>query len=88
MYSGIDQTQFASSILWLEDQKIRHYKIEDREKLRQIGTPSDWVPAWEEAYAKYKLDINMPVLKEQLEEMSWLMSYAVRLEYLDNGIKT
>lgn len=82
----IDQTQFSSTILWLEDQKIRQYKIEDRETLRQIGTSANWLPAWQEAYSKYKRDVNMPVFNASLEEMSWLMSHAVRLEYLDNGI--
>ncbi|OWK00007.1 hypothetical protein Celaphus_00015659 [Cervus elaphus hippelaphus] len=26
-----DETEFRNFIVWLEDQKIRHYKIEDRE---------------------------------------------------------
>lgn len=87
LFPGVDQSQFASTILWLEDQKIRHYKIEDREPLRQIGISDNWLSAWEEAYSKYKGDIKMPNFKSPLEELSWLMSYAVRLEYLDNGTK-
>lgn len=80
-----DRTQFASTVLWLEDQKIRHYTIEDRDALRQIGASTDWLAAWDGAYAQYKRDVNMPVADSPLEELSWLMSYAVRLEYLDHG---
>lgn len=33
-------------IVWLEDQKVRHYKIEDRAALRDM-TSSDWPKALE-----------------------------------------
>lgn len=36
-----DETEFRNFIVWLEDQKIRHYKIEDRGNLRNIPS-SDW----------------------------------------------
>lgn len=36
-----DETEFRNFIVWLEDQKIRHYKIEDRGNLRNIHS-SDW----------------------------------------------
>lgn len=75
-----DRSQFANTVLWLEDQKIRHYKIEDRTGLRAIGTPN-----WETAYGKYKEDVGMMKLNNPVEELSWLLSYAVRLEYFDNG---
>ncbi|XP_037945455.1 RNA transcription, translation and transport factor protein-like [Teleopsis dalmanni] len=74
-----DRKVFASTILWLEDQKIRQYKIEDREKLRQV----DKLPVWEKAYAEYKSDLGMPKYKTPLEEISWMLGYAVRLEFLD-----
>lgn len=77
--SNTDRKTFASTVLWLEDQKIRHYKIEDRNGLRQL----DNLPEWEKAYAKYKYDLAMPKFNTIAEEMSWLLSYAVRLEYLD-----
>lgn len=70
---------FASTILWLEDQKIRQYKIEDRIALRKV----DNIPEWEKAYQRYKTDIGIPKFDTPLEELSWLLSYAVRLEFLD-----
>lgn len=78
--SFLDRKVFASTILWLEDQKIRTYKIEDRENLRRI----DNLQAWEEAYTQYKNDLGMPPFETPLEDLSWLLSYAIRLEFLDD----
>uniref|UniRef100_A0A8C9W1G5 RNA transcription, translation and transport factor protein n=1 Tax=Scleropages formosus TaxID=113540 RepID=A0A8C9W1G5_SCLFO len=36
-----DDTEFRNFVVWLEDQKIRHYKIEDRGNLRNIHS-SEW----------------------------------------------
>lgn len=80
----VDRLQFANTVLWLEDQKIRHYKIEDRAALRAIGTPN-WEQNWESAYRQYKDDVGMIKLNGAVEELSWLTSYAVRLEYMDNS---
>ena len=41
-----DESQFRNCIVWLEDQKIRHYKIEDRGNLRNIPS-SDWPKAYQ-----------------------------------------
>lgn len=69
-------------MLWLEDQKIRHYKIEDRAGLRNIDEES-----WKEAYDSYQKDLVSPASKGTLnEQLNWLLSYAVRLEYADNGM--
>lgn len=77
----MDSSDFASTVLWLEDQKIRHYKIEDREQLRKIDDPEAWKPA----YAQYKADLGIPVLSSATEELIWILSYAIRLEYLDKS---
>lgn len=75
-----DEDQFHNIILWLEEQKIRHYKIEDREPLRQFHS-NEWI----KAYNQYKDDLACPIVSGKLaEEMDWLLSYAVRLEYLDD----
>jgi len=78
MISG--RKEFASTILWVEDQKIRLYTIEDREKLRNIDNPT----MWEEGYMKYCADLNMPPLETQQEQLAWILSHAVRLEFLDD----
>lgn len=78
----MDSPDFASTILWLEDQKIRHYKIEDRDGLRKIEEPDVWKPA----YAKYKADLGVPAnLSSPVEELVWILGYAIRLEYLDKS---
>ncbi|XP_077957899.1 RNA transcription, translation and transport factor protein isoform X4 [Gasterosteus aculeatus] len=76
-----DDTQYRNCVVWLEDQKIRHYKIEDRGNLRNIPS-SDWP----EAYQKYLQDLNCPFgAQEKQESVDWLMGLAVRYEYGDNG---
>ncbi|XP_075950728.1 RNA transcription, translation and transport factor protein [Anarhichas minor] len=75
-----DETQYRNCVVWLEDQKIRHYKIEDRGNLRNI--PSS---GWPEAYQKYLQDLNCPFgLQEKQEAVDWLLGLAVRYEYGDN----
>ncbi|MCP6198951.1 hypothetical protein NL445_28370, partial [Klebsiella pneumoniae] len=68
-----DEKEYRSVVLWLEDQKIRHYKIEDREGLRNID--SDF---WKEAYNTYQKDLVSPAAEGTLnEQLNWLLSYAV-----------
>ncbi|XP_004066610.1 RNA transcription, translation and transport factor protein [Oryzias latipes] len=75
-----DETQFRNCIVWLEDQKIRHYKIEDRGNLRNIPS-SDW----SNAFQKYLQDLNCPFgAEERKEAVDWLLGLAVRYEYGDN----
>lgn len=75
-----DETQFRNCIVWLEDQKIRHYKIEDRGNLRNILS-SDWP----QAYQKYLQDVTCPFgVQERQEALDWLLGLAVRYEYGDN----
>ena len=40
-----DVNEFRNLIIWLEDQKIRHYKIEDRAGLRNSGQDG-WLKAF------------------------------------------
>ena len=42
----LDETEYRNCIVWLEDQKIRHYKIEDRGNLRNIPG-SEWPAAFQ-----------------------------------------
>ncbi|XP_068612469.1 RNA transcription, translation and transport factor protein [Brachionichthys hirsutus] len=79
-FDSKDETQFRNCIVWLEDQKIRHYKIEDRGSLRNIPS-SDWP----KAYQKYLQDVNCPFgALEEHEAFDWLLGLAVRFEYGDN----
>lgn len=75
-----DETQLRNCIVWLEDQKIRHYKIEERGNLRNILSSE-----WPKAYQKYLQDLNCPFeVQERQESVDWLLGLAVRYEYGDN----
>ncbi|XP_035918853.1 uncharacterized protein LOC118517102 [Anopheles stephensi] len=79
--TSLDLKEFRSLVSWLEDQKIRHYTIENRENLKQIGS----VEVWEAAYDKYKIDVGLPYeLETRQEQLTWLLLHAIRLEYSDN----
>lgn len=81
IHATTDDQDFASTVLWLEDQKIRHYKIEEREPLRNIDNYAEW----ESAFEKYKTDIGAPKFETRIEDLQWILSYAVRLEYMDRA---
>ncbi|XP_076848528.1 RNA transcription, translation and transport factor protein [Brachyhypopomus gauderio] len=75
-----DETEFRNFVVWLEDQKIRHYKIEDRGQLRNI--PSSQWPA---CFDQYLQDLNCPFsAQDRQETVDWLLGLAVRFEYGDN----
>lgn len=67
-------------VVWLEDQKIRHYKIEDRLPLRD-STGEDW----NTAFKKYLEDLFCPhdVVTSFSAAVDWLLGYAVQCEFDD-----
>ncbi|XP_072895938.1 RNA transcription, translation and transport factor protein [Hemitrygon akajei] len=75
-----DEVAFRNLIVWLEDQKIRHYKIEERGNLRNVQNNE-----WPKHFEKYLADVNCPFkANERQENIDWLLGLAVRLEYSDN----
>lgn len=42
-----DESHFRNMVVWLEDQKIRFYKIEDRAALRNLNDVGKWTEAFE-----------------------------------------
>lgn len=77
-----DEKSFRDLVVWLEDQKVRHYKIEDREALKAVDQ-ADWVTA----YRRYLGSLNCPINpNERAAVLDWLLGLAVRFEYGDNGI--
>lgn len=44
-FPSSDEQQWRNLIVWLEDQKIRMYKIEDRKRLRDTST-GNWSKAF------------------------------------------
>lgn len=39
---------------------------------------------WEEGYKKYCIDLKMPPYDTQLEQLTWMVGHAMRLEFLDD----
>lgn len=64
---------------WLEDQKIRHYKIDDRKDLQNINSDQ-----WAVTFEKYLGDVGCPLFPNTLDKVEWLIGLAVRLEFEDN----
>lgn len=78
-----DDSNFKAIILWLEDQKIRHFKIEDRTALRNIQDSN-----WEATAQNYTSELTCPYsLSDRPATLDWLLGYAVRLEYGDEAEK-
>ncbi|XP_014205919.1 UPF0568 protein C14orf166 homolog [Copidosoma floridanum] len=77
--NGNDEQHVKKLVNWLEDQNIRHYKIEDRTNLHNINSNQ-----WQETYDKYLADLGCPSLLSPLEKLEWLVALAVRLEFEDD----
>lgn len=75
-----EEAAFRNLVLWVEDQKIRHYTIDDRTALRNI-TSTDWM----KAYQKYLEDLGCPFPNaDRNAVIDWMLGCAVQLEYGDN----
>lgn len=66
-------------VSWLEDQKIRQYKIDDRKDLHNVSSDQ-----WPAHFDKYLGDVGCPGFETQLDRVEWLIGLAVKLEYEDN----
>lgn len=76
-----DQKELRGLVLWLEEQKIRSYKIEERTELRKLSSPE-----WPAVFDKYKNDLNCPKeLTSEIDQLKWIVSYAIKLEFLDSA---
>ena len=65
-------------VIWLEDLKIRHYKIEDRGPLR-----NDTGDNWMTAFKNYTAALQCPYdpVQSLYATIDWLLSIALRYEY-------
>ncbi|EDO43001.1 predicted protein [Nematostella vectensis] len=78
-----NEDECRNLVVWLEDQKIRLYRIEDRESLRNIGNAT-----WPKTLMKYLDDLQCPLKsREKSTVLDWLLAHAIRLEYADNAEK-
>ncbi|XP_014671871.1 PREDICTED: UPF0568 protein C14orf166 homolog isoform X1 [Priapulus caudatus] len=77
------ESNFKNVVVWLEDHKIRHYKIEDRDALRKLQNPD-----WQEVFTQYLKDLECPVIDSDATTiLDWLLGLAVGLEYGDHAEK-
>nr|CAG4649567.1 EOG090X0ARU [Scapholeberis mucronata]SVE93795.1 EOG090X0ARU [Scapholeberis mucronata] len=75
-----DENQFRTTVVWLEDQKIRRYKIEDREPLRATN-----VEEWNLGFLQYLKDLDYPYTAQSRPEiLDWLLGIAIQLEFNEN----
>lgn len=74
------QDDLKALVVWLEDQKIRHYKIEQRSDLR-----SHTGDKWKSTFKKYLTDLECPHdLETDLHAaVDWLLGVAVRYDFGD-----
>jgi len=78
-FDSSSQSAYRGLVVWLEDQKIRHYKIDDRGSLRDIGSDS-----WPAAFHQYLSDLACPIMSGSTGEiLDWLLGCAVRFEYAE-----
>jgi RLL motif-containing protein 1 len=78
-----DDSKVRNLVVWLEDQKIRQYKVEDRDALRNTQSPT-----WKTAFEKYLQDLECPLDSRSTPEvLDWILGLAVRLEYSDAADK-
>lgn len=70
-------------VVWLEDQKIRQYPIEDRKKLRDTKNDN-----WVNVFRQYCRDVNCPINdNDKLGQLEWLLGHALWLEIGTNHDK-
>ncbi|XP_031841079.1 RNA transcription, translation and transport factor protein [Nomia melanderi] len=75
-----DPQHFRKVIVWLEDQKIRQYDIQDRKELRDLKSDT-----WPKTFAKYREAVGCPVSSSNLDQLEWLLGYAIWLEAENNS---
>jgi len=80
-FDPANEQEFRQFVVWLEDQKIRHNKIEDRGILRDVQSSN-----WTSNFNKYLYELHFPFpdISNRNVVVDWLLSLAVKLEYGDN----
>jgi len=83
----IDAKSFRALVVWLEEGKIRHYSINDRQRLRQCESST-----WKKEFLKYLEDLKCSrpysetINNQQTAAvLDWLLSFAIQAEYNDHA---
>ena len=74
--------ELKTLVVWLEDQKIRHYKIDERKDLRSKSGNG-----WMDCYKKYLTALECPfsVTSSSLSCIEWLLELAIKCEFDDKA---
>ena len=78
--TGPTTKKFRELVSWVEDTKIRLYKVEEREALRDHGSAT-----WSATFEAYLEALECPYGASNPRALNWLLNYALSLEYRDNA---
>lgn len=80
-----DDGQASVLLSWLEDTKIRLWKIEERRSIRVVSSSEHKAPFPNEAQRRYLSSVGCPQshMRSKVRIASWLISHAISLEYRD-----
>ena len=70
-----DENDLRSLVLWLEEQKIRRYPIDQRKGLRDFQSNQ-----WQSHYENYLKDLKCPFQSNNVQALCWLLGQALILE--------
>ncbi|GMH43332.1 hypothetical protein BSKO_11254 [Bryopsis sp. KO-2023] len=88
-YPGIESfdsskpTEFRKLMVWLENMKIRFYKLEQRKPLQSLNHP-----AWDDHFRKYLTLMDCPMKfdpKNPDSMVGWMLQASTRFDYQDSG---
>ena len=70
-----DEHEYRRLVLWLEEQRIRHYQVADREAIREIDGDK-----WQGQFELYLKSLDCPYVGNHVQALSWLLGTALQLE--------
>mmetsp|Transcript_37523 Transcript_37523/g.105968 ORF Transcript_37523/g.105968 Transcript_37523/m.105968 type:complete len:249 (+) Transcript_37523:177-923(+) len=78
-YSACDVHQFRNLVRWLENSKIRHWQIAERDVISDVNHPQ-----WDESFSKYLGEVGFGSnwdVSQAAQVSEWLAAFAVGLKY-------
>lgn len=74
-FKADDEHEYRRLVLWLEEQRIRHYQVADREAIREIDGDK-----WQGQFELYLKSLDCPYVGNHVQALSWLLGTALQLE--------
>lgn len=76
----LDATSFRKLIVWLESNKIKQADQNTLNSLKNVNS-NDWL----NVYNRYKNQLGCPTLAGLVEDLQWILGYAVQIETSKNS---